>query len=202
MIEKRAVAEASFRCRLAGVWATRFGNRRHSAARGETTGCWPASRRASDSQPRGRSHSAVWCPARRRCALATRFRQWSVQRPSTTISNRKAQRSIRSRRDRDRSCPNCSGFATQQPAARSRMPRVRGRCRMRAIIKMVGISASFRRERDVAFRQGRSHKRVPRRRPRGRRIGCHLRAQSRIGKTLGSCPWLWCHTHRRCRSED
>jgi hypothetical protein len=71
------------------------GSKRRTAARAETTGCARASRRAFDSQPRGRSHSAVWCPARRRCALATRFRRWSVQRPSVTISNRKAQRSIR-----------------------------------------------------------------------------------------------------------
>ena len=35
------------------------------------------------------------CPARRGCALTTRFRQWSVQLPSMTISTRTAVTSIR-----------------------------------------------------------------------------------------------------------
>ncbi len=57
------------------------GSKPHTAAKAETTGFARACRRAFDSQPRGRSRSAVWCLARRRCALATRFRKWSVQRP-------------------------------------------------------------------------------------------------------------------------
>jgi len=73
------------------------GSKRRTAAKAETRGCARASRRAFDSQPRGRSHSAVWRPARRRCALATRCRQSSVRRPSVTISNKKALRSIRMR---------------------------------------------------------------------------------------------------------
>ncbi len=51
------------------------GNRRRTAATAETTGCWLASHRAVDSQPRGRLGSAVGCPVPRKCALATRFRQ-------------------------------------------------------------------------------------------------------------------------------
>jgi hypothetical protein len=57
------------------------GSKPHTAAKAETTGFARACRRAFDSQPRGRSRSAVCCLARRRCALATRFRKWSVQRP-------------------------------------------------------------------------------------------------------------------------
>jgi hypothetical protein len=51
------------------------GSKPHSAAKAETTGYARACRRAFDSQPRGRSQSAVWCPARRRRALDARFRQ-------------------------------------------------------------------------------------------------------------------------------
>jgi hypothetical protein len=87
------VRRLSLRCCLAPE--AQGGNRVHTAAEAETTGYARATRRAFDSQPRGRSHSAVSCPARRRCALATRFRQWSVQHPSLTISNRTEQRSIR-----------------------------------------------------------------------------------------------------------
>jgi hypothetical protein len=56
-------------------------NRDHNAAKVETKGYARAYRRAADSQPRGRSGSAVWCPAPRKCALATRFRQSSARRP-------------------------------------------------------------------------------------------------------------------------
>jgi hypothetical protein len=49
------------------------GSTPHTAAKAETTGCARACRRAFDSQPRGRLRSAVWCPARRRCAQGTRF---------------------------------------------------------------------------------------------------------------------------------
>ena len=65
----------------------RNGSRCRTDAKAETTGYARSSRRAFDSQPRGRSRSAVCCPPRQRCALATRFRQWSVRRPSVTISN-------------------------------------------------------------------------------------------------------------------
>jgi len=58
------------------------GNRRHTAATAGTKGYARASRRASDSQPKGRWRSAVWYQALRRCAPATRFQQCSVQRPS------------------------------------------------------------------------------------------------------------------------
>ena len=91
------------------------GSKHRTAAKAETTGCARASHRAFDSQRRGRSRLAVWCPARRRRALATRFRQWSVQRPSLTISNRRAGRSIRNgiSKDRDRGiCP----FPVDPPA--------------------------------------------------------------------------------------
>jgi hypothetical protein len=67
---------------LVEALGTRFGNTHHNAARAETTGCAHSFRRAFDSQPRDRLRSAVSCRAPRRCALATRFRQWSVQRPS------------------------------------------------------------------------------------------------------------------------
>jgi len=63
------------------------GSKLHNAAKGETTDCARANRRVSDSQPRGRQRSAVWCPARQRCPLATRFQQWSAQCPSVSISN-------------------------------------------------------------------------------------------------------------------
>ena len=66
---------------------TRLGSRRHTAAKFGTTDYALAFHRACDSQPRDRSCSAVGCPALRRCAQSTRFRQWSVQRPSVTISN-------------------------------------------------------------------------------------------------------------------
>jgi hypothetical protein len=72
------------------------GSKFHTTAKAETTGCQRATRRAVDSQPRGHSRSSVWCPGRRRCAPATRFRQWSSRRPSLTLSNRNAGRSIRS----------------------------------------------------------------------------------------------------------
>jgi len=61
---------------------TRLGNRRHTAATAETTGCWRACHRAFHSQPRGRLRSAVSCRAPRRCAPAARFQQCSVLRPS------------------------------------------------------------------------------------------------------------------------
>lgn len=51
------------------------GNRRHTAAKAETTGYARAYRRVFDSQPQDHLPSAVCRPARRRCALATRFRQ-------------------------------------------------------------------------------------------------------------------------------
>jgi hypothetical protein len=50
------------------------GSKAHTVAKAETTGYARACRRAFDSQPRGRSGSAVWCPARRRCAQGIRFR--------------------------------------------------------------------------------------------------------------------------------
>lgn len=101
------------------------GSKHRTAAKAETTGCARASHRAFDSQRRGRSRSAVWCPARRRCALATRFRQWSVQRPSLTISNRRAGRSIRNgiSKDRDRGiCP----FPVDPPATTCHMQPLAG----------------------------------------------------------------------------
>jgi hypothetical protein len=70
-----------------------LGNRPHTAARAETTGFGRASHRAVDSQPRGHFGSAVGCPAPRKCAPATRFRQWSAQRPSVSISTTRALRS-------------------------------------------------------------------------------------------------------------
>jgi hypothetical protein len=70
---------------------TRLDNRCHTDARGETTGCWPVSHRAFDSRPRDRLRSTVWRPAQRGYAPATRFRLWSVQRPSVPISTRKAK---------------------------------------------------------------------------------------------------------------
>jgi hypothetical protein len=89
------------------ITGTPLGNRRHTAARAETTGYARACRRAFDSQPRGRSGSAVWCPARRRCALIARFRKWSARRPSVSISNKKAGRSIRSGISKDPDCTIC-----------------------------------------------------------------------------------------------
>src|SRR5580693_3924642 len=71
----------SLQFRLVGMRETQGGNRRHTAARAETTGYGRASRRAVDWQPPDRSGSAVGCRALRRCALATRFRQWSARRP-------------------------------------------------------------------------------------------------------------------------
>jgi hypothetical protein len=44
---------------LVGSLGTRLGNRRHTAATAETTGCWLTAHHASDSQPRGYSRSAV-----------------------------------------------------------------------------------------------------------------------------------------------
>jgi hypothetical protein len=67
------------------------GSKPHTAAKAETTGFARACRRAFDSQPRGRSRSAVWCLARRRCALATRFRKWSVQRPFQYLTDQHAK---------------------------------------------------------------------------------------------------------------
>jgi len=64
---------------------SRVGNKRHSAATGETMGYARAPRRAFDWQPRGRSGSAAGCPGLRRCARATRFRQWFSQRSSVSI---------------------------------------------------------------------------------------------------------------------
>ena len=59
------------------------GSKPHTAAKAETTGYAPASRRAVDSPPKCRWRSAVGCPVPRRRALATRSRQWSFRRPST-----------------------------------------------------------------------------------------------------------------------
>ena len=73
------LAASNSRSPLAEVLETRVGNKRHSAAKAETTGCVRSPRRAVDSQPRGRLVSAVWCLALRKCALATRFRQWSAR---------------------------------------------------------------------------------------------------------------------------
>lgn len=49
--------------RLAKVREAQVGNKLHNAAKAETMGCARACRRVFDSQPRGRSRSAVWCPA-------------------------------------------------------------------------------------------------------------------------------------------
>ena len=97
---------------------TRFGNRRHSAAKAETKDCELASHRAFDSQPRGRLRSAVSYRAPRRCAPAARFQQCSVQRPSVTISNRTAGRSIRSgiSKDRDWGFVRCQSIRQRPPA--------------------------------------------------------------------------------------
>lgn len=78
-VRVRAASSPLFR--VAGVSATRFGNRRHTAATVETTDSAQAFRRACDSQPRDRSGSAVWCPALRRCAPVVRFRRWPARRP-------------------------------------------------------------------------------------------------------------------------
>jgi hypothetical protein len=59
----------------------------HTAAPAETKDFVRGSHRASDSQPRGHSGSAIWCPALRRRAQGTRFRRWSAQCPSVSISN-------------------------------------------------------------------------------------------------------------------
>ena len=75
----------SLQFRQVGVPDSQVGSKLHTAAKAETTGCARACHRAFDSQPRGRSRSAVGCPARRRCALATRFQQWCAQRPSIPI---------------------------------------------------------------------------------------------------------------------
>ena len=62
--------------RLVGLQGPpQFGNRRRSAARAGTTGCWRASDRAFDWQPKDRLESRVWCRAPRRRAPATRFQQ-------------------------------------------------------------------------------------------------------------------------------
>src|SRR5580658_3328063 len=45
-------------------WGTRFDNRRHAAAKADTTGYARVFQRVSDSQPRGRRRTAVWCPTR------------------------------------------------------------------------------------------------------------------------------------------
>jgi hypothetical protein len=72
---------------LCAVTLSRAAAKPHTAAKAETTGFARASCRAFDSQPRGPSRSAVWCPARRRCALATRFQRCSVQRPSVSTKS-------------------------------------------------------------------------------------------------------------------
>lgn len=51
--------EVSSPFHLIGILGTRSGNRRHTAARGETTSCWLASRRVFDLQQRCRSRSVV-----------------------------------------------------------------------------------------------------------------------------------------------
>ena len=104
--------------RLARVRGTQVGNECRTAARAETKGYARAYRRAFDSQPRDHSGSAVGCPARRKCALAARFQQWSVQRPSVTISNRNAGRSIRSgiSKDRDWGFVRCQSIRQRPPA--------------------------------------------------------------------------------------
>ena len=71
----------SLQFRLVGARETHVGNRCHTAATAETKGYWIAAHHAADSQPQDRSGSAVWCPAPRRCAPATRFQQWSARRP-------------------------------------------------------------------------------------------------------------------------
>jgi hypothetical protein len=52
-----------------------LGNRDHTAAKGETKDYARAFHRVFDSQPRGRSDSAVGCPALRRYAQGARSRQ-------------------------------------------------------------------------------------------------------------------------------
>ena len=57
-------------------------------------------------------------PGPRTFPLGTRFRQWSVQRPSVTISNRNAGRSIRSgiSKDRDWGFVRCQSIRQRPPA--------------------------------------------------------------------------------------
>lgn len=68
------------------------GNKPHTAAKAETTDYAPAGRRAFDSRPRCRLRPAVWYPAPRRRAPATRSRKWSVQRPSLHNIYQKGQK--------------------------------------------------------------------------------------------------------------
>lgn len=64
-----------------GALEIRLGSKPRTAATTGTTGYARAYRRACDSQPQGRSDSAVSCPALRRCALTARFQRWSAQFP-------------------------------------------------------------------------------------------------------------------------
>jgi hypothetical protein len=85
-----------------GSLGTRPGNKRRTAAKAETTGCWLASHRAFDLQPRDRSRQAVLYRAPRRCAPATRFQQCTVPSLSVSISNRTTVRPNRTRNSDDR----------------------------------------------------------------------------------------------------
>jgi len=105
-------AEVSFPILPVEAPGKRLGSKPHTAATAETTDDSRANRRVSGWQPRGRQRSAASCPALRRCAPAARLLQWSDQRPSDTISNRRAQRSIRS------DIRYCSVLSDWSPASR------------------------------------------------------------------------------------
>src|SRR5215831_10761407 len=71
----RVPDHVSFPLLAGGSLEIQSGNRPRIVAKAGTTGCGHASRRVFDLQPRYRWGSAVWCPARQRCALAARFLQ-------------------------------------------------------------------------------------------------------------------------------
>src|SRR5690348_3342716 len=72
---------ASSPCPLVAGREVEAGNRHHNSATAGTTGCWLASHRAADLQPRCRWRLAAWGPAPQTSVPATRFRRWSVPGP-------------------------------------------------------------------------------------------------------------------------
>jgi hypothetical protein len=77
------------------VQGVKSGRKPRTVAKDGTRDCWQVFHRVFDLQPRGHFGRVVSYPARRRSALATRFRQCAAQRPFPSQSSSKSRRAVK-----------------------------------------------------------------------------------------------------------
>ena len=81
LVRSKFLRRSSCPCRPVGGGEVKAGNRHRNSATDETRGCWLASHRGADLQPRCRWRLAAAGPAPQTSVPATRFRRWSVPGP-------------------------------------------------------------------------------------------------------------------------